>query len=528
MTKTFNITGSCIPAKHYTADMSKKTDRIKKMIANGDYFAINRPRQYGKTTIMYLLEQQLAKEDDYLTLTVSFEEIDAPTYEKQDAFIAVFLDILKEQLEFLKEKELITLIPEKSPVNFKPLSTLITRLVDRSGRKVVLMVDEVDKACNNQLFLDFLGMLRSKYLKKSQGKDQSFHAVILAGVHDIKTVKPKIRADEAKTFNSPWNIAVDFDVDLELSPDEIASMLEEYAKEQQVRIDIPFFKEALFYYTSGYPFLVSSLCKTIAEKILPRENKKTSTSKEWKKEYLIEALQVVLMADNTNFDSLIKNLENNPDLYDFVFKIIMDGHEYSFNSDNPLIRTGRIYGIIRKEDYKAKIHNRMYEQRIYNYMASKVETSEEAALKTVSSSYITKTGKLDIEKLIRKFQEFMKEQYSQKDTGFIERNGRLLFLAFIRPIINGKGFDFKEVQVSEEKRLDIVITFGSERYIIELKIWRGEAYHREGIRQLRDYLDRQNEDTGYLLIYDLKKQNSRIGKYEQIKSDGKTIHAAWL
>lgn len=31
----------------------------------------------------------------------------------------------------------------------------------------------------------------------------------------------------------------------------------------------------------------------------------------------------------------------------------------------------------------------------------------------------------------------------------------LLFLAFIKPIINGTGFDFKEVQISEEKRLDI-------------------------------------------------------------------------
>ena len=53
----------------------------------------------------------------------------------------------------------------------------------------------------------------------------------------------------------------------------------------------------------------------------------------------------------------------------------------------------------------------------------------------------------------------MKEQYSEKDRKFIEENGRLLFLAFIKPIINGKGFDFKEVQISEEKRLDVVVTY---------------------------------------------------------------------
>jgi hypothetical protein len=31
--------------------------------------------------------------------------------------------------------------------------------------------------------------------------------VILAGVHDVKSLKLKIRADEDHKYNSPWNIA---------------------------------------------------------------------------------------------------------------------------------------------------------------------------------------------------------------------------------------------------------------------------------------------------------------------------------
>jgi hypothetical protein len=101
-------------------------------------------------------------------------------------------------------------------------------------------------------------------------------------------------------------------------------------------------------------------------------------------------------------------------------------------------------------------------------------------------------------------------------------------LAFIRPIINGVGFDFKEVQVSEEKRLDIVITFGNKKHIVELKIWRGEVYHREGIGQLCDYLDRQKERMGYLLIYDLRKESGRTGEWEKIETKGKKIFTAWV
>jgi hypothetical protein len=524
MAKRFNITGTCIPERHYLADMSKKLDRIMEIITRGDYFTINRPRQYGKTTILYLLQKRLEKEKDYLTIDVSFEDIDTPTYETHHRFITTVLDILSQRLGFMQEQELVDLIEKNKTIsNFNRLSAFFTEMIVKSGRKVVLMIDEVDKATNNQLFLDFLGMLRKKYLMRNEGKDYSFYSVILSGVHDVKTLKAKIRQEEKKMYNSPWNIAVDFEVDLSLFPGEIASMLEEYAKERHVKIDIPFFAGKLFYFTSGYPFLVSCLCKLIDEKILPGKKKK-----EWETGDLVEAVQMALAKDNTNFETLIKNLENNPNLYEFVFKLIMNEREFSYNLDNPVIRDGAMYGILREEAGKTKIHNRLYEQRIYNYMASKIETTWEIKFDHVSSSYIRADGTLDLGKTIRKFQEFMKEQYSTKDKDFLERNGRLLFLAFIRPILNGMGFDFKEVQLSEEKRLDIVITFQNKKYIVELKIWRGESYHQQGISQLCDYLDRQNETIGYLLIYDLRKELGRTGEWENIHREDKKIFAAWV
>lgn len=75
-------------------------------------------------------------------------------------------------------------------MNFKDLSKSITKFVIKTDKKVILMIDEVDKSSNNQLFLSFLGMLRNKYLLRNAGKDRSFHSVILAGVHDVKSLKP--------------------------------------------------------------------------------------------------------------------------------------------------------------------------------------------------------------------------------------------------------------------------------------------------------------------------------------------------
>jgi hypothetical protein len=506
------------------ADISGKVEQVMEMIARGDYFTINRPRQYGKTTLLYHLFQEMQKDKAYLALDISFEGIGTSTYASADRFIPAVLELLSMRLEFMDEKEAASLLEKNSNIkDFGKLSRFITEFTRKAHRKVVLMIDEVDKSSNNQLFLDFLGMLRTKYLGRNEGKDHSFHSVILAGVHDIKTLKAKIRPDAEKKYNSPWNIAINFKVDLALFPNEIEPMLEQYAEERKVKIDIPFFKEYLFYFTSGYPFLVSYLCKIIDEEILPGKKKK-----EWKPEDPVKAVQIALMEDCTNFESLIKNLENNPELYEFVFNIIMNEKEFSYNRRNPVINQGILYGILKEEQGRTRIHNRLYEQLIYDYMSSKLETSGSIKYSTISSSYIREDNTLDIEKIIRKFQEFMNQQYSTKDTPFLERNGRLLFLAFIKPIINGRGYDFKEVEVSEEKRLDIVITFENQKYIVELKIWRGETYHQEGICQLCDYLDRQNQKQGYLLIYDLRKETGKQGEWEKIEKQGKEIYAAWV
>ena len=120
-------------------------------------------------------------------------------------------------------------------------------------------------------------------------------------------------------------------------------------------------------------------------------------------------------------------------------------------------------------------------------------------------------------------------KFHQPKTSFgmsLKREGRLLFLAFIKPIINGVGFDFKEVQISEEKRLDIVITYLKNKYLVELKIWRGEEYHQKGLKQLSDYLDNQELKVGYLLIYNFNKNKEY--KNEKIMFEGKEIFIAWV
>jgi hypothetical protein len=77
------------------------------------------------------------------------------------------------------------------------------------------MIDEADSASNHSAFLDFLSQLRVLYL--SRKRYPVFQSVILADVYDIKNLKQKIRTDGEHRYNSPWNIAADFNVDMNFS-----------------------------------------------------------------------------------------------------------------------------------------------------------------------------------------------------------------------------------------------------------------------------------------------------------------------
>lgn len=517
--RKFNTTGVCVSDKDFMVDISNKIDQVENMVNRGEYFIINRPRQYGKTTMLSQLSKRL--ESKYLVIRTSFEGLGDLIFKSEEIFSERILDVFSKALRFTnKEKsEQLKSMGEKSR-NLEDVSESITQFIMNSEKKVILFIDEVDKSSNNQLFLSFLGMLRNKFLLSRDGLDYTFHSVILTGVYDVKNLKLKLRPEEEKKYNSPWNIAANFEVDLNFSPKEIETMLKQYSEERKIGMNYEEIAGKLYYYTSGYPFLVSRLCQIIDEKLLKPEEKL------WTDEHVDMAVKYILKENNTLFQDLVKNLENNKDLYEEVYSIVVDGEIRVYNNLNPIINLGTIYGIFKEYDNKVMIHNRIYEQIIYNYMISKVETKVKMSSYNFRDNFIKDNDELDFEKILLKFQQFIKEQYSDIDSNFLEREGRLLFLAFLKPIINGIGFDFKEVQISQEKRLDVVVTYGKNKYIAELKIWHGEEYHKKGLQQLCDYLKIQSLDRGYLIIFNFNKNKDY--KASSVTLENKKIFMVWV
>ena len=99
---------------------------------------------------------------------------------------------------------------------------------------------------------------------------------------------------------------------------------------------------------------------------------------------------------------------------------------------------------------------------------------------------------------------------------FKEKDGREQFLLYLKPIINGTGNYYIEAQTRDQTRTDVIVDYLGQQYIIELKIWRGERYNAEGEKQISEYLDYWNLNTGYMLSFNFNRKKEPGVKRVQI------------
>lgn len=92
---------------------------------------------------------------------------------------------------------------------------------------------------------------------------------------------------------------------------------------------------------------------------------------------------------------------------------------------------------------------------------------------------------------------------------------------FLRPIINGVGNYYIESQTRDRTRTDVIVDYLGQRFIIEMKLWRGDSYNKRGEQQLLSYLDYYKQDMGYMLSFNFNKRKQT--GIQEIHLNGKRI-----
>ena len=100
MRRRFNITGSCNPQRHYMVDLDDRLKRIKEdYVDEGEYFVINKGRQYGKTTVLRALHKCLM--EDYIVISLDFQQMGTEDFADAAIFVRAFVRSVLEILHIM-------------------------------------------------------------------------------------------------------------------------------------------------------------------------------------------------------------------------------------------------------------------------------------------------------------------------------------------------------------------------------------------------------------------------------------------
>ena len=520
----FNTEGLCRPDEHYMVRLDDRLACIKNtLIDRKKYFVINRGRQYGKTTTLKALAKYLS--GDYVVLSLDFQQMGTEDFVDAATFAHAFANILIEKLEIKgldDRKELMEPLMEvinRDSNSLKDLFIRLSRMCRNSAQPIVLMIDEVDSASNNQVFIDFLAQLRSYYLARDEMP--IFHSVVLAGVYSIKNLKLKLRPESEHQYNSPWNIAADFEINMSFSTNQIATMLNEYEADHHTGMDIQAVADEIYQYTSGYPVLVSFICKRIDERLCGSEAFQFPKDA-WSGAGVAEAVKNILKMSTPLFESMVKQLDQHSELRAMLENIIYQGIKIPFSPDEKAVSMGLMFGFLAEKNGQVAIANRIFEMYLMNlFMTEEAARSEVYLQGDRDRIGFIRDNRLDMDLVLKKFVEYFHEICGDKDEAFIEKNGRKFFLLYLKPIINGTGNYYIEAQTRDSRRTDLIVDYLGEQFIVELKIWHGNEYNARGEKQLTEYLDYFHKDKGYLLSFNFN-QKKEIG-VKEIQVGDKTI-----
>ncbi len=504
MKRFFNVTGFCTPERHYMVDpLRGLNDTIVDLINSEYYFTIHAPRQSGKTTMLHALMNKINTEGERVCLVFSLETAGYRSITVNDANRNIIKAIMRSSL--------LHLAPEFQPELSEKSDDMIMKdfLSDwclKLPKPLVLLGDEIDSLYDDVL-ISVLRQFRDGFQLRPKGFPSS---VALIGLRDVRDYKEKVR-DNSRSIGSgsPFNIKAESLTLKNFSREQITELLQQYTDEggQVFTKDVV---ELFYLLTGGQPWLVNALAREIVVKILENDTSKPITI-----EIISQAKENLILRRDTHLDSLVDKLQG-PRIRPII-DAILSGADIQYSEYSDDLRYAEDLGIVIKDVEKdgVKISNLIYNEIIPRVLNANLQ--DLMIPKVGLLWFIKPDGKLDMDALLREFQDFYREHAESwlDNFSYQESGKQLLLMAFLQRIINGGGSIAREMAVGRG-RTDLVIDFKGDCFVLELKIKRSNSYMDRTYKQLHRYLDTVNQSHGYLILFELKNSDT-IPWEERIK-----------
>jgi len=498
----FNTAGPCSPEDHYMLPATARLPQLRDIIDEKGYFVIHAPRQTGKTTAMLEMARLLTAEGRYVAAMVSME-VGAAFQGDIGGAEAAILDAWRRTLRWQLPAGLQ---PPPWPAS-EPgsrISLALEAWTSALPRPLVLFLDEID-SLQDAVLISVLRQLRDGYPSRPHGFPWS---LAIIGMRDVRDYKVSSGGSERLHTASPFNIKVESLTLRNFNQEEVAALYRRHTDETGQ----PFTPEALrfaFELTQGQPWLVNALARQVVKVIVP--DRKTAIEAE----HLRQAKEILIERQDTHLDSLAERLSE-PRVRAIMEPILAGRSIENAPADDRryVIDLGLV---CRDPAGGLTIANPIYKEVIPRVLAEGPRDS----LPHILPTWLHADGSLNPEQLLEAFLAFWKQhgQPLLKSAPYHEIAPHLVLMAFLHRVANSGGTIEREYAIGSG-RMDLCLRYRDVTLGMELKVWRdGESDPlTEGLTQLDGYLNGLGLSSGWLILFDRRKNQPPISQRTRTES----------
>jgi hypothetical protein len=495
----FEKSGIVDPGASYYVQLENVTNMdnqdLKTMVDLGRYFSIFAPRQSGKTTFFKGFCRRLEKDPLYVAILLSFQDyknLSAPRF-YQLIQKSIYRQLIS-RLEFVgcphldAIKSYLDTHVLSDHISFRELFDALNGMVKQ--KKIVIFIDEFDGIPRDELE-NFLTSLRELYQEYKESKDKALNSVGLVGIRNItKLIVGGV---------SPFNIADQ----VGLPPFSLKNVGDLYAQ-YTAETNQPITDEAVktvYTETAGQPWLVNRLGTILTVEIKPETTERIT------EEDVTEAVEILLYEDNSHFDNITEKAKRHKETF---MDVVFNGVEYvPGDEEQSLLLT---HGLIKAEGKNIRVSNPIYKKRFTRTFFREARATVDIANK----GYFTTDGFLNMEAIISDFEEYIMQIgvdafYAGKKP--YEKTGQFLLTAWLYQFVEGGKGELRFETPTGLGRMDILLTYGGRKYIVETKINRSniEKTLDRAIDQLCEkYLLTEQSDEGCVVVFDIKTKTGEL------------------
>lgn len=509
----FNTAGPCQPEIHYTLPASERLPAVRDLIDQRAYFVVHAPRQSGKTTSLLTLAQELTAEGRYCAVLLSME-VGAWAPQDPGASERAILDGWRGSTQRWLPPDLQPPPFPEAPAG-RGIGAALEAWARASPRPLVLFLDEVDALMDTSL-ISALRQLRAGFPNRPSSFPWSVGMIGLRDVRDYLAA-----AGSQLGSASPFNIKTEALTLQNFTAAEVGRLLDEHRAETgQV-----FTAEAvarLYWQSQGQPWLVNALARQCVE-VVRRDGAPVGPTD------VDEAAERLIARRDTHLDSLLARLRE-PRVAAMVAAALLGDEPGTIDTATDDFRYVRDLGLLRVGPEGIEAANPIYREILARVLAQR----HQDAVPAPWFRWQRPDGGLDLGALLDAFLEWWRENaeilYEHEREPYREAAAHLALMGFLQRVVNGGGRVHREYAAARG-RVDLLIEYGGERFVVELK--RVSPRHRtleqvraQGLRQLGGYLERLGLREGWLVIFDQRADRSweqRLWR-EEIDQDGRRLH----